>query len=305
MARRTVAKDTRAKTDVEAERERKQDEELGPPVEEKEIELGPKEEEEVERRTAPAVAVVHEAIRAEGEAELLRPVSALFFSGLAAGLSMGFSLVAEGLLRAGLPDASWRPLVAKLGYSLGFLIVILGRQQLFTENTLTPILPLLQRRTLRALWRVLRLWGVVLFANVLGALIFAWIVARTDVFDAHTRDTFARIGHEALRSRFGNTFLRAVFAGWLIALMVWLLPYAESARLWVIVILTYIVGLGGFSHIIAGSTETLFIVLRGEAAWAEFIWRFFLPTLLGNVLGGVALVAAINHAQTVAGKEET
>ena len=98
---------------------------------ENELELTEKEIEEAERRSAVSVLVVHEAIRGEGEQELQRPVSALFWSGLAAGLSMGFSLIAEGLLRSRLPDAPWRPIVTKLGYSFGFLLVILGRQQLF------------------------------------------------------------------------------------------------------------------------------------------------------------------------------
>src|SRR3954453_15635744 len=95
-------------------------------------------EEEAHERASPGGEVVYKAIMREGEDELDRPSSALFWSGLAAGLSMGFSLIAEGLLRAHLPDAPWRPTVAKFGYSLGFLIVVLGRQQLFTENTLTP-----------------------------------------------------------------------------------------------------------------------------------------------------------------------
>jgi formate/nitrite transporter FocA (FNT family) len=267
-------------------------------------ELRAKEVREVEERTSPRAVIVHEAIRAEGEEELRRPLRALFWSGLAAGLSMGFSLVAEGLLRAGLPDAPWRHLVAKLGYSVGFLIVVLGRQQLFTENTLTPVLPLLHRRTLALLGKVLRLWGVVLLANVLGAFAFALAIGRSELFEPHVQRAFTEIGHESLRGDFGLTFLRAVFAGWLIALMVWLLPYAESARVWVIVILTYVVGVGGFSHIIAGSVETLFLVVTGATGWGGFAGRFFLPTLLGNVVGGVALVAALNHAQVVAGREE-
>src|SRR5512142_606227 len=128
--------------------------------------LNEDEQKQVTRRTAPRAAVVYEAIRREGEDELRRPSSALFWSGLAAGLSMGFSFVAESLLRAGLPDTPARPLIAKLGYSVGFLIVILGRQQLFTENTLTPILPLLQEKSLKAFLNVLRLWAVVLLANL-------------------------------------------------------------------------------------------------------------------------------------------
>jgi hypothetical protein len=104
------------------------------------------EEKQVEERGTPRAAVVYEIVREEGEHELTRTISALVWSGFAAGLSMGFSLVAEGLLRSHLPDAAWSPLIYKFGYCAGFLIVILGRQQLFTENTLTVILPLLLRK---------------------------------------------------------------------------------------------------------------------------------------------------------------
>src|SRR3954454_9630144 len=124
------------------------------------------EQRDADERTAPSGKVVYKAILKEGEEELERPSAALFWSGLAAGLSMGFSMVAEGLLTAHLPDAPWRPLVAKLGYSVAFLIVVLGRQQLFTENTLSPVLPLLKRKDRATAANVLRLWGVVLAANL-------------------------------------------------------------------------------------------------------------------------------------------
>ncbi|HET7583893.1 MAG TPA: formate/nitrite transporter family protein [Gemmatimonadaceae bacterium] len=260
------------------------------------------EDREARRRTAPRAAVVYEAIRREGEDELGRPTSALFFSGLAAGLSMGFSLVAEGLLRAMLPDAPWRPLVSKLGYSVGFLIVILGRQQLFTENTLTPVLPLLRRQRGVTLAHVLRLWGVVLASNLIGTLVFAWMIGRTDAFDPTVRAVFASLGAEALHAAGpGTIIVRGIFAGWLIALMVWLLPFAETARVWVIVILTYLIGIAQLPHIIAGSVETLYLVTTGAASVGEYLGRFFLPALAGNVIGGLALVTAINHAQVVSG----
>lgn len=263
--------------------------------------LREEEEHQVEKRIAPRAVVVHEAIRREGEEELKRPSSALFWSALAAGLSMGFSLATEGLLEHHLPEAPWRPLVSKLGYSIGFLIVILGRQQLFTENTLTPILPLLHRPRSRTLMQVARLWAVVLLANLVGALLFALAAAHTQAFDPAVRETFASIGAKAMEGGFLDTLVRAIFAGWLIALMVWLLPFAETARVAVIVILTYIIGLGGFSHIIAGSVETLYVVVRGDVSWGAYLADFFAPTLLGNIVGGVALVAAINHAQVTAG----
>ncbi len=111
--------------------------------------LSPKEQDAVAAQSRPNAALIHETIRAEGESELERTWWALITSGIAAGLSMGFSLVVEGLLQSHLPDAPWRELISKFGYTAGFLIVVLGRQQLFTENTLTPILPLLHNRNRR------------------------------------------------------------------------------------------------------------------------------------------------------------
>src|SRR3954470_16339326 len=128
---------------------------------------------EAHELSAPTGAIVYHAVRKEGEDELERNTSALAWSGLAAGMSMGFSFAAEAMLRAALPDAPWRPLVAKLGYSIGFLIVVLGRQQLFTENTLTVILPVLRRRDSLMLKNVARLWVTVLAANLVGAFLFA------------------------------------------------------------------------------------------------------------------------------------
>jgi formate/nitrite transporter FocA (FNT family) len=191
-----------------------------------------------------------------------------------------------------------------LGYTVGFLIVVLGRQQLFTENTLTPVLPLIHNRDLATLRRVLRLWAVVLAGNTAGAVLFAFGLAHAGVFEADVVNAFGAIGHQTIRSGFELTFVRGVYAGWLIALMVWLLPAAEGARPMTIIIVTYIVALAGFSHIIAGAVDCAYVVLIGEASWYEFVTRFFEPTLLGNILGGVALVAALNYGQ-VAPEVET
>jgi formate/nitrite transporter FocA (FNT family) len=260
-----------------------------------------KEQQQVEERSTPTGRVIYKAILEEGETELERPNASLFWSALAAGLSMGFSMVGQGLLTTYLPDTHWRPLVASLGYSLGFLIVILGRQQLFTENTLTPILPLLQRPSFPMLGQVLRLWGIVLVANLSGALLFALVVAHSPAFDPEVKQAFAELGHQALEHDFGTTLLRGLFAGWLIALMVWLLPLAETARVWVIILLTYFVGLAHLSHVIAGSVETFTVAAMGQESWGHVLGGFVVPALLGNILGGVLLVAVLNHAQIVAG----
>jgi formate/nitrite transporter FocA (FNT family) len=263
-------------------------------------ELSEQERKQVERRSAPRTEVIYEAIRAEGEGELRRSPSALAWDGLAAGLSMGFSLVAEGLLRSHLPDAEWRPLVSKLGYTVGFLIIVLGRHQLFTENTLTAVLPLLQRKDSATLARVLRLWAVVLTANMAGAFIFAFTISQTEIFEPNVRAAFAEIGREALKNWWALTLLKGIFAGWLIAMMVWMLPASESARFFVIIAMTYLVALGGFAHIIAGAVEVFYAVLTGAAQWGDY-FRWVLPTLAGNIIGGTTLVAALGHAQ-VAGE---
>ena len=168
---------------------------------------------------------------------------------------MGFSLVTEGLLAAHLPNSAWVPLSSKLGYSIGFLIVILGRQQLFTENTLTVILPLFPAQECNDTSQRLGLWSIVLVANVVGTYVFAVCVAKIAIFDPRLQQAFLRISQERLGSSFGVVLVRARFAGWLIALMVWLLPGAESARVSIIIIITYLIGVGGFNHVIAGSNK--------------------------------------------------
>jgi formate-nitrite transporter family protein len=261
------------------------------------------EKKQVEERVAIGANVVYEAIRREGDEELKRSTAALAWSGLAAGLSMGFSMLAEALLSAHLPDQPWRRLVSSLGYSLGFLIVILGRQQLFTENTLTVILPLLQRKNLTVALHVLRLWATVLVANLLGTFLFALAVARAKLFEPAVQQAMLNIGMAHTGQPILLTFIRAVFAGWLIALMVWLLPAADSSRVSIIIILTYIVGLGGLNHVIAGSTTLFYLIANGSLSLNSYLVGFLLPTLLGNVVGGVSLVAALGHAQ-VAGSNK-
>jgi formate/nitrite transporter FocA (FNT family) len=261
-----------------------------------------REERQIEERIAVSAPVVHEAIRHEGDRELERTASALAWSGLAAGMTMGFSLVAEGLLRSHLPDTPWRPLISKAGYPLGFILVIIGRQQLFTENTLTVILPLLANRDFATLLRVARLWTIVLTSNIAGAHVMAWVLGNTQVFQPPVRQAMEQIARESASVTFGDAILRGIFAGWLIASVVWLLAAADSRRLAIIAIPTYIVGLAGLTHVIVGSVEVLFLVMTGELAWTHYLLAYFTPALIGNVIGGVALVSLLNHAQVISGK---
>ena len=261
---------------------------------------------EAEERKLPPVHVVFETIRLEGEHEISRAPIALWFSGLAAGLSMGFSLIVSGLLRAHLPDAPWRPLVQNFGYTTGFLIVIMGRQQLFTENTLTPILPLLRDPSVKLVGKVLRLWLVVLFANVIGCALVAYLIVQTGTFTHEVHEAFAQLAAQAYDGSFWSIFWRAFFGGWLIALMVWLIPASEGgASVAVVLILTYVVGIGRFSHVIAGSVDSLYSVFTGDRTGMQFLLQFFVPTLCGNVIGGVLLVSLLGFAQVKPDQKET
>lgn len=264
------------------------------------IEQQETDKEQAESRQSPSAKAIYFSILHEAEAELKRPSNSLFWSGLAAGMAMSFSMIAMGVLEAYLPDEKWSVLVSRFGYSMGFLIVILGKQQLFTENTLTPILPILRNRSKRKLLNVGRLWGVVLFANLLGAALVALVIIHTTVFEPKIVEEFIKIGKDAIEPGFTTHIVRGIFAGWLIALMVWMMPYAETAKVWVIILVTYLVAIGHFSHVIAGSVEMFTLAAYGEFSWWEVLIRYTLPTLIGNIIGGVVLVASLNYAQVKA-----
>jgi formate/nitrite transporter FocA (FNT family) len=253
----------------------------------------------------PEGEVIYRAIRSDGDHALGMTNAELVWSGLAAGLSMGFSLAAEGVLRAHLPEAPWRPLVAKLGYAVGFLIVILGRQQLFTEQTLTAMLSLFSvDRREGTIGNVARLWTIVLIANLAGTAVFAAAAAWTPAFTPEVRTAFAHIGHEALNPGLTANLVRGIYAGFLIATMVWLLPGSGESRLWIVIIIAWVVGIASLAHVIAGSSETLYVVFRGERSFADYLLNFLLPSFVGNSVGGVALVAALAHAQHAPKQEQ-
>jgi formate/nitrite transporter FocA (FNT family) len=260
--------------------------------------LSDREIEEADDRSSTTAKVVHEAIRLEGSEELDRPSSSIAWSGLAAGLTMGCSMLGQGLLQSHLPDAPWRELVASLGYTLGFLFVTMGRQQLFTETTLTAMLPVLHRT--HGVADVARYWSIVFVANIIGTLLFAAATSIPHLFSPDATQAFTRLGVKAVEPGFAIILVKAVFAGWLIALMVWLLPAAASAKFVVIVGVTWLISVAEFSHVIAGSAEGAFAAIHGAIGWHSYLAGFLLPALIGNSIGGVVFVALLNHAQVKA-----
>lgn len=259
--------------------------------------LTERERDEVEENLPPRVQVLHEAIRVEGKSELGRGVAALSWSSMAAGLSMGFSMLIPALLMvhmAGIPGGF---LVTQLGYTVGFVIVVSARQQLFTENTLTAVLPLMTHPQWNTFWRLLRLWSIVLVGNLVGVIVFACAMVYMHVLDTATQSALVSQALDVMRNTTVEMFTKGIIAGWLLGTMVWLLPALPHAKIFVIVLMTWLIGVGHFTHVIAGSTEVLYLVFRGGLPATHYIVHFALPTLAGNIVGGSVIFGLISHAQ--------
>ncbi len=265
--------------------------------ESEEIDRDQDEEQEVREREGLRAPVIYEIIRREGEEELSRPAFSLAISGLAAGIAIGFSVVSEAILQAYLPDAPWRHLVESLGYTVGFLIIILARLQLFTENTITPVLPVLIKPSAASAIRTARLWGVVLAANVVGCFLFALLLATPGVIPLEVYRAAIAISHHMMENDRWEMLIRGVISGWLIASLVWMMPTAENARIWVIILITYLIAAGSFTHIVAGSVEAFLLVLAGDLSLLAMGTDFFLPVLFGNIVGGTCLFAMLSYGQ--------
>ena len=253
---------------------------------------------EVDEDALPSrAAAIHEEIRQDGEKELERDGMALLWSAVAAGLSMSASLMAKGIFHVHLADVPGGFLLENLGYTFGFVIVIMARQQLFTENTVTAVLPVMHKPTGGNFMLLLRLWIIVLAGNLIGTALGALAFNHMPIFDEATRQAFTLISEKVMDNSPSEMFANAVISGWIIATMVWMFPYAGAAKIVVIVMMTWLVALGDLAHIVVGSVEVLYLVFAGTLPWQEFLWPFALPTLLGNITGGTLIFALISHAQ--------
>lgn len=259
--------------------------------------LDQKEHHEVEERRSVRAPVVYETIRQQGAEELERPVISLWWSGFAAGLAISASVYCEGFFHLYLPDETWRPLVENLGYTIGFIIVILGGFQLFTEQTVTAILPLLSDRTRTNLVRTARLWAVVFAANITGAFIAAAFGALSPGTSPEHLAAFLDISRHFAEKSSIELLMLGIPAGFLIAALTWMLPNSEGSKFWVILAITYVVALGDFAHVVAGATEVFLLVITGNLGLPDALGAIILPTLIGNILGGTALFALIAYGQ--------
>lgn len=247
---------------------------------------------------------IYDRVLIDARSELNRTASALAFSGLAAGLFMGLTGLGVSGVLASLPGEHGAELIAKLFYPLGFIAVVIGRAQLFTENTLFPVVLILEER--RHLLATLRLWVVVLVANVLGALSFATLATITGALPSDVLTELVRLGAMAAHQPVVHIFTSGILGGLLIALMSWLVTSAQSTigQVAVIWLITFPVGILGFAHCIASSGYILASVLAGTTSVVTYL-GWLVAATVGNIIGGVLLVSLLNYGQVHAGAPTT
>ncbi|MEW9918002.1 formate/nitrite transporter family protein [Marimonas sp. MJW-29] len=256
-----------------------------------------REEKSVKDAAALSPKLIYEVIRRDGEEELARTKRSLVWSGIAAGMLISLSVLGEAIFRTYLPDNPSRYLIENLGYSLGFLAVIMGRMQLFTENTITTVLPIMRERTLSAFGSMMRLWSIVLAANVVGAFAAAALFVFTPALPAELMPAIEELSRHATGMGASTGFWRAIPAGVIVALIVWMLPQADEAAFFLILTFTWLIAAGDFTHIVAGSVEMAVLVLQGELGFNAAVLGFFIPVLAGNIFGGTLVFTLVAWGQ--------
>ena len=256
-------------------------------------------EEKVSKASPLPSKVIYEIIRREGEEELARSNRSLIWSGLAAGLMMSFSVLGEAIFRTYLPDAPHSFLIENIGYSFGFLLVIMGRLQLFTENTITTVFPFLNDPKWSVGLATMRLWGIVLAANVVGAFAAATVMHFTAAVPDELRPAIHSLSEHATGMGAWESFMRGIPAGILVAALVWSMPQASANRFFIILSFTWLIAAGDFTHIIAGSVEMAYLIVAGDLGIGAGLTGFFFPVLAGNIIGGTVIFTMIAYAQVV------
>jgi len=238
----------------------------------------------------------------DGREELARGSAGLALSGLGAGLNVSFSAVALGIVGA---LSGGVGLLAYAAYPIGFIFVMLSRQQLFTTNTVTPVVVVLDEDRSQ-LWNMLRMWGILFVTNVLGALVFAFAVTHAEILPASALNVLLEEAAHKMENGFLALLVKGVIGGWLVAFVVWLVASARdtTSQLLLIWAPVFLIPATGLVHCIAGSSELMISVFGGETSWGEFLVGFLLPATLGNAIGGVILVTLLNYGQTIGSESD-
>jgi formate/nitrite transporter FocA (FNT family) len=247
---------------------------------------------------------IHDNVSKAAKEELDRPASELIWSSLASGLLLGFSFLSVAFATSLVPPA-YHTLATAIAYPIGFLYVVHARHQLFTENTLEPVIPLLEKRDRETFGQLLRLWAIVLPLNLVGALIFAEVLAHTQVVEPKLLTPLLDAARVSTEGSAQVIFYKGIWAGWLIALMAWLIAatHDTSAQILLVWLATAPIAAFGFRHSIAGAVEAFYRAAVGDAPWSQMIFSFEIPAILGNIVGGVVLVALLNHGQVSKARE--
>ena len=241
--------------------------------------------------------LLFEIIRRDGEEELSRPTKALLFSGFIAGILISFSFLFKAVLTIYLPDKPWSNLITCIGYTTGFILVILGRLQLFTENTITTMIPLFKDFSAVKFLNIMRLWGLVLFANLVGTFCAAIFFSLPTFVTPELATALHGIASHVVALTPMENIVKGIPAGILIAAIVWMMPLARSFSLFLIFFFTYFISLGNFAHVVVGSGELAYEVINGGAGLYDYIFRFLIPTGFGNILGGTLVFTVLIYAQ--------
>lgn len=262
-------------------------------------------EQQPESGTRLTAVEIHDNILEPAEKEIERPAAALLWSSLAAGMVIGFSFLISAFASQQVSEAR-RTLAIAATYPLGFIFVIMARSELFTENTLVPVVPFLEHRDRDRFFKLVRIWGLLLLGNMVGTLIFGWALARTPMVEPSLRAALDHLAIEATSGGFNSVLYRGVFAGWLMALLAWLLGSTQStgAQIVLIWLCTFPISALGFPHSIAGAVEAFYLAATGQSAWSTMVTDFIIPAVLGNAIGGVLLVALLNYGQVAAEKKD-
>ena len=248
----------------------------------------------------PSAEEIYRQVIHNAKDELKRSGTSLAISGFAGGTFMGLSALGTAIALAMLGGSAVPAFCSRLFYPLGFIVVILGRAQLFTENTLYPVALVLAEK--RHVLATLKLWAIVLPSNVAGAAAFAALVSFTPALQHPVQQALVQLGMDAAHVPTATIFWSGVMGGWMIALVAWLVSGSHSitGSVMIIFAMTFVVGLGNFAHCIAASGEVLTAVFTGHLPWLSYP-RWFLPAVSGNICGGVLMVTVLEYGQVIYG----
>lgn len=228
-----------------------------------------------------------------------RSKSSILLSSFTAGLEIGFSFLMLcslfSFLEGKVAEETIFKLIA-LVYPIGFILVVLGKSILFTEQTSLLALPVLNNR--RSVWSLFQIWGVVIFGNLAGGMLIAltvsWLGSGLNLFEANV---IAKIGEHFVDYDILTIFLSAIMAGWLMGLLSWLVTSSKetTAEILIIYVITAVMGFTGLHHSIIGHIEIFAGMLVSDKITFLVYLKTLVTALAGNAVGATVFVALLKY----------